>query len=107
MGSFWPFLIPSGGFLGLGLFQNVFHNLLIYTNNSCFGYINVSCFFETFPGWVSGWVSGWVGGWLKNTILMKIKSSVWTWTFDFYLGFVNFVFFTLKQIILIKLVDYQ
>ena len=43
-------------FLGLDLFQNMFHNLLIYTNNFCFGYIAVSCFFETFPG-------GWVGGW--------------------------------------------
>ena len=45
--------------LGLGLFQNMFHNLLIYTNNFCFGYIAVSCFFETFPpGWLAGWQFG-------------------------------------------------
>ena len=37
----------------------MFQNLLIYTNNFCFGYIAVSCFFETFPaGWVGGWVVG-------------------------------------------------
>ena len=81
---FWPFLAPSGWFLGLALFQNMFHNLLIYTNNFCFGYIAVSCLFETFPG-------GWLGGWLENLILMKTQSSVWTWTWtlDFDLGFVN------------------
>ena len=52
MNGLWPFLTPSGWFLGLGLFQNLFHNLLIYTNNFCFGYITVSCFFETFPVWL-------------------------------------------------------
>ena len=35
----------------------------MYTNNFCFGYITVSCFFESFPG---GWL--WVGvaglGWV-------------------------------------------
>ena len=35
----------------------MFHNLLIYTNNICYEYIIVTCFFETFPG---GW--GWVVG---------------------------------------------
>ena len=45
--------------MGLALFQNMFHNLLIYTNNFCFGYIAVSCLFETFPG-------GWVGGLLAR-----------------------------------------
>ena len=35
----------------------MFHNLLMYTNNFCFGYIAVSCFFETFLG-VAGWVAG-------------------------------------------------
>jgi len=49
------FLTPGRWFLGLGLFQNMFHNLLIYTNNFCFGYITVPCFFETFLG---GWVAG-------------------------------------------------
>ena len=45
--------------MGLALFQNMFHNLLIYTNNFCFWYITVSYFFETFPGvWLAG------GGWL-------------------------------------------
>ena len=40
----------------IGLLQNMFHNLLIYTNNFCFGYITVSCFFQTFPGWLGGWL---------------------------------------------------
>ena len=26
----------------------MYHNLLVYTNNFCFGYIAVSCFFQTF-----------------------------------------------------------
>ena len=53
--GFRSFLTSSGWFLGLGLFQNMFHNLLIYTKHFCFGYIAVSCFFETFPaGWVVG-----------------------------------------------------
>ena len=76
--------------MSLGLFQNMFHNLLIYTNNFCFGFITVSCFFETFLGWLAGvGVAG--GGWLENPILMKTQSSVWTWTLtlDFDLGFVN------------------
>ena len=64
------------------------HNLLIYTNNFCFGYITVSCFFETFPGgWLGVGVAG--DGWLELLILMKTQSSVWTWTLDFDLGFVN------------------
>ena len=77
---------PSGWFLGLGLFQNMFHNLLIYTNNFCFGYITVFCFFETFSGWLAGW-----DGWLENPILMKTQLSVWTLTLtlDFDLGFVK------------------
>ena len=83
LNGFRLFLAPSGWFLGLGLFQNIFYNLLMYTNNFCFGYITVSCFFETFPGWLAG------GGWLKNPILMKTQLSVWTWTLDFNLGFVN------------------
>ena len=50
--GFRSFLTSSGWFLGLGLFQNMFHNLLIYTNNFCCVYIAVYCFFETFPaGW--------------------------------------------------------
>ena len=31
----------------------------MYTNNFYFGYINVYCFYETFPG---GWLAGWVVG---------------------------------------------
>ena len=61
----------------------------MYTNNFCFGHINLSCFFETFPG---GWGVGVAGGrWLEKTILMKTQSSVWTWTWtlDFDLGFVK------------------
>ena len=38
---FWPFLTPSRWFLGLGLFQNVFYNILIYTNNLCFGCLSI------------------------------------------------------------------
>ena len=61
LNGFRLFLAPSGWFLGLGLFQIIFYNLLMYTNNFYFGYINVSCFFETFPGgWLAGW--GWVVG---------------------------------------------
>ena len=51
---FWPFLSLSGWFLGLSSFQNMFPNLLIYTKNLCYGYITVSCFIETFLGWVVG-----------------------------------------------------
>ena len=39
-----------GTIFGKGLFQNMFQNLLINTNNKfCFGYIALFCFFETFP----------------------------------------------------------
>ena len=34
--------------LPLGLFHNILQNLL-QTSNFCFGYIHLSCFFETFP----------------------------------------------------------
>ena len=62
----------------------MFHNLLIYTNNFCFGYIAVHYFFKTFP-------AGWLGGRLENPILMKTQSSAqsWTWTLDSDFGFVN------------------
>ena len=85
---FGPFLTSRGWFLGLDLFPNKFHNLLIYTNNFCFGYISVSWFLETFPG---GRVAGWLGGRSENLILMKTQSSVltWTWSLDFDLGFVK------------------
>ena len=53
-----------------------------FVNNFCFGYINVSCFFETFPG-----VGVWLGG-LK--ILMKTLSS--NLDLDFDLGFVDTTF---------------
>ena len=42
-----PFWLPADRFWGAGLFQNMFHNLLMYTDNFCFGHIAVSCFFET------------------------------------------------------------
>ena len=68
--------------MGLGLFQN------IYTNNFFFGYIILSYFFETFPGWLAGvGVAG--GGWLEIPILMKTQSSVCTWTLDLDLGYFN------------------
>ena len=62
-------------YFGFRLIPNMLHNLLMYTNNFYFGYIAVSCFFETFPG-----VAGWLAVWLENPILMKTQSSVWTWT---------------------------
>ena len=43
-----PIWLPVDGFLGIGLFQNMFEDLLMYTNNFCFGYIALFCFFETF-----------------------------------------------------------
>ena len=49
--------------------------------NFCLGYDTVSCFFETFPGWLAVC--------LENTILMKTQSSIWTWTLDLDLGFVK------------------
>ena len=54
---------------GLGLFQNMFHNLLMYSSNFCFGYVDLSCFFENFP-------VGCQVGWLENLILMKSNSEV-------------------------------
>ena len=37
---------------GLCLFQNMFHNLLLYTNKFCFGCIAVSCFYKALMvGW--------------------------------------------------------
>ena len=69
--------------IGSGLIPKHFYNLLMYTNNFCFGYITVSCFFETFP---DGW-----GGLMENLILMKTTSSAWTLTLtlDLDLGFVK------------------
>ena len=54
----WRFLVSLDSqwiVFSLGLFKNMLHNLLMYTNNFCFGYIAVSCFFETF---LAGWVVG-------------------------------------------------
>ena len=72
----------------------------MYTDNFCFGYIAVSCFFETFP---AGWLAG-LGGWLENLILMKTQSSAqtWTWTLDFDLGFVNFQSKILIDLVLVS-----
>ena len=46
---FDPFWRSADGFLGLGLFQHMFHNLLIYTYKYCFGCVVVFCFFKAFP----------------------------------------------------------
>ena len=84
----WSHYAISSLFLGLGLFQNMFHDLLIYANTFCFGYIALSCFFETFLG---GWLAG--GGWMVvgKSDDNKTQSSVWTLilTYDFDLGFVK------------------
>ena len=54
----------------------------MYTNNFCFGYITVSCFFETFPGcWVG--VACWLAG--KNDFNENPVVSL-----DLDLGFVNY-----------------
>ena len=53
----------------------------MYTNNFCFGYITVSCFFETFPG---GWLAG--GGWVVGESDLNENPVV---SLD--LDFVNFV----------------
>ena len=70
LNGFQLFLTPSGWFLGLGLFQNMFHNPLIYNNNFCFGFITVSCFFETFLG---GWLG--VAGWRDQKHLKPFSQS--------------------------------
>ena len=49
-----------------------------------------------------------MAGWLENLILMKTQLSVWTWTLDFDLGFVNFCFtcisakYTAENCVLLK-----
>ena len=69
------------------------HNLLIYTNNFCFGYITVSCIFEALPG---GLLGGWVVG--KSDFNENQSSAqTWTWTLDFDLGFVNTKVFPHKK----------
>ena len=70
-------MTPSGWFLGLGLFKNMFLSLLIYTNNFCSGYLAVSGFFETYVG---GWVIG------KSNFN---ENSVISPDLDFDLGFLN------------------
>ena len=86
MNGFCAFLTSSEWVLGLGLFQKMCHNLLIYTDNFCFGDLALSCFFETF---LVGWLGGRAASWLENLILRKTQLSAWTWTLDFALGFVN------------------
>ena len=82
--GFRPVLTPSRWILSLGLFKNMFHNLLMYTNNF-FLYIAVSCFFETFPGvaW-GGWLNGWVVG--KSNFN---ENPYFSLDLDFDLGFVS------------------
>ena len=70
--------VPTDLVLGLGLFQKMFHNLLMYTDNFCFGHITGSCFFET--SCVVGRV---VGKFDFNEI------PVVSLDLDFDLGFVN------------------
>ena len=37
-------------------------NLQLQTNNFCFGYIALSCYFVSFPGDQGVWVCGWLVG---------------------------------------------
>ena len=80
----WPFLTPNGWFFGRDLFQNMFHKVSIYTNNFCFGYINVSCFFESFTR---------LAGWLPYLLFVFDMSIFWA-SFELFLGSsVFFLFF--------------
>ena len=58
----------------------MFQNLLSYTNNFCFQYIALTCFFETFLG---GW------GWSVGNCEFN-ENPVVHLDLDFDLGFVNF-----------------
>ena len=51
---------------GLGLFPNMFQNILTQTSTFCFGYIAVYCFLRLFSG---------VGGWLENMILTLLNAG--------------------------------
>ena len=62
----------------------MFYNLIMYTNNFCFGYIAVSCFCETLPG--GGGVAGWVVG--KSAFDENPVVSL-DLDLDFNTGFVN------------------
>ena len=59
----------------------------MYTDNFCFGYIAVYCFFETFPG---GWVGVGVGvtGWVVGISDFN-ENPVISLDLDFDLGFVK------------------
>ena len=67
MKGYWPFLTLSGWFLGLGLFQNMFHNLLIYTNNFCFGYI-IIVYYSLFTNSTESRFSQWVKTYIIDII---------------------------------------
>ena len=55
--GFELFFTPIGWFLGLGSLQSMVHDLLIYTDNFCYGNVAVMCFFETLlAGWLAGGV---------------------------------------------------
>ena len=58
--TFW-FPLDCLSFFGIGLFKNMFHDLLIYIKIICFGYITLSYFFETFLSGSRGRLC--VGGW--------------------------------------------
>ena len=73
LGPFLHFLGLWGYFWGWGQVQQLFWDLLTYTNNFYFGIIALFCFFETFSGG---------GGWLDIAILMKTKSSAFDFDFD-------------------------
>ena len=69
LNGFWLFLAPSGWSFGLDLFQNMFHNLLIYPNILL--YLASLKLFR-----VAGWLGVGVAGWLENLILMKTQSPI-------------------------------
>ena len=65
------------------------HNLLIHTNNFCFEFIVVSCFFETFPaGWLAWWLAAGRAGWPVGKSDLN-ENPVISLDLDFDLAFVN------------------
>ena len=52
-------ILPPQIFFSLGLFHNMFHNLITKTNNYCIGYMAPYCFFENIPEGMGEAESGW------------------------------------------------
>ena len=76
MNGFRPFLTPSRWVLGLGLFQNMFHNLLIYTNNFLFWVYYCILLLWNFPRWVAG--GRWKSDFNENPLIsLDLDLGLW------------------------------